>query len=145
MIRSTPGVVCRSRKAEADHTVLVFQAGTEARLSRIPLGVRPNGLAYDPRRNHLLAANVGNPQLTGSFTVSIVDVERREMVHSLPVPGRTRWTVYDRDTDAFYVNIAGPAQIVVIAAAEPARIQRVFDIPVAGPRSISLPGVDLKH
>ena len=128
-----------------EDTVSAFQAGTEAMLSRIPVGLRPNGLAYDPRRNHLLVANVGNPQISGSFTVSIVDVERREMVHSLPVPGRTRWTVYDRDTDAFYVNIAGPAQIVVIAAAEPVRIQRVFTIPVAGPRSISLPGVDLKH
>ena len=106
--------------------------------SRISVGVRPNGLAYDPGRNHLLAANVGDPQVSGSFTVSIVDVDRQEMVHSVPVPGRTRWTVYDPATDAFYVNIASPAQIVVIAAADPARIQRTFDMPIAGPHGLDL-------
>ncbi len=121
-----------------EDTVSIFETGTEEMLGRIPVGVRPNGLAYDPRRNHLLAANVGDPQVIGSFTVSIVDVDRREMVQSVPVPGRARWAMYDQATDAFYVNIASPAQIVVIAASDPTHIRQTFDVPVAGPHGLDL-------
>ncbi len=136
LVSDERGLFFTSNRGE--DTVSVFEAGMEAMLSRIPVGVKPNGLAYDPQRNRLLAANVGDPQVSGSTTVSIVDVDRQEMTYSVPVPGRTRWTVYDPLTDSFYVNIASPAQIVVIAAADPARIQKTFDIPVAGPHGLDL-------
>lgn len=136
LVSDERGLFFTSNRGE--DTVSVFQAGTEAMLARVQVGVRPNGLAYDPGRNHLLAANAGDPEVNGSFTVSIVDVARREMVQTVAVPGRTRWTVYDPATDAFYVNIANPAQILVIAAADPARIQKTFAIPVAGPHGLDL-------
>jgi DNA-binding beta-propeller fold protein YncE len=121
-----------------EDTVGIFAPGDPAGLGRVKVGVRPNGLAYDPARNLLLAANVGDPAVPGSFTVSIVDVAQRTLIASIPVPGRTRWAVFDGQAEAFYVNIMEPAQIVVIAAADPTRIQRAWDIPVTGPHGLDL-------
>jgi DNA-binding beta-propeller fold protein YncE len=56
----------------------------------------------------------------------------------ITVPGRTRWAVYDPDALAFYVNIAEPAQIVVVDARQPDRIARTFAIPSAGPHGLDL-------
>ena len=67
-----------------------------------------------PGRGRLLAANVGEPSIPGSFTVSVVDVNARAMLADIPVAGRTRWTVFDAETGCFYVNIAGPAQIAIV-------------------------------
>jgi len=121
-----------------ENTVGIFSPDDEAGLVKVGVGVRPNGLAYDPMRNLLLAANVGDPAMPGSFTVSMVDVERRAMIASVPVPGRTRWTIFDPQSNAFYVNIMEPAQIVIIEASQPTRVMRIFDVPVAGPHGLDL-------
>jgi DNA-binding beta-propeller fold protein YncE len=121
-----------------ENTVGIFAPDNERELTKVPVGVRPNGLSFDPQRGVLLAANVGNPDLPGSFTLSLVDVQRREMIASVPVPGRTRWTVYDPRADAFYVNIADPAQIIVVEAAHPDRIARTLAVPAAGPHGLDL-------
>ncbi|MGE5264215.1 MAG: YncE family protein [Acidobacteriota bacterium] len=121
-----------------ENTVGIFSPGDEKNLVKIPVGVRPNGLAYDPERNVLLAANVGDPAMPNSFTLSIVDVAIQKMAASIPVPGRTRWTVYDPDADIFFVNIADPPQIVVVDAKNPTRVERAFPIPVAGPHGLDL-------
>ena len=121
-----------------ENTVGIFSPDDEAGLIKVVVGVRPNGLAYDPARNLLLAANVGDPVQPGSFTVSIVDVSRRAMVASVPVPGRTRWAICDAAHHAFFVNIADPAQIVVIDAEQSTRVARVIDVPAAGPHGLDL-------
>ncbi|MCI0476905.1 MAG: hypothetical protein L0Y55_11700, partial [Anaerolineales bacterium] len=108
----------------------------ETRIAKVKVGVRPNGLAYDPTRNLLLAANVGDPAIANSFTLSIVDVANRTMRASIPVPGRTRWTVFDAEQDVFYVNISDPAQIVIIESRNPTHVARTFDVPVAGPHGL---------
>jgi len=97
-----------------EDTVGIFAVGDEQNLVKVKVGIRPNGLSFDPRRGLLLAANVGNPDISNSFTVSVVDVERREMIHSIPVLGRTRWTIFDPAAECFYINIADPFQIVVV-------------------------------
>ena len=51
----------------------VFGPDDRAAVDRIGVGVRPNGLAYDPRRGRLLVAHVGDPAIPGSTTVAIVD------------------------------------------------------------------------
>jgi DNA-binding beta-propeller fold protein YncE len=121
-----------------EDTVGWFRPGAEQDLVKIPVGVRPNGLSFDPRRGHLLAANVGDPSIPGSFTLSVVDVQLQQMVASIPVPGRTRWTIYDRQTDAFYVNIADPAQIVVVAGSQADQVARVIPMASAGPHGLDL-------
>src|SRR6185295_4895639 len=65
----------------------------------IAVGVRPNGLAYDPGRRRLLVAHVGDPAIPRSCTVSILDLATGRRVADLEVPGRTRWAVYDPAAD----------------------------------------------
>lgn len=126
----------------AENSIGIFSPDDEVGLVKVPVGVRPNGLAFDPRRRRLLAANVGDPAVPHRFTLSIVDVAKRILIADIPVPGRTRWTVYDAQTDAFYINIADPAQIVIVAAHDPTRIARTLEIDVAGPHGLDL---DAEH
>jgi DNA-binding beta-propeller fold protein YncE len=121
-----------------ENTVGFFSPKNETSIVKAEVGIRPNGLAHDPARNLLLAANVGDPAIPGSFTVSVVDVEKKAMISDLAVPGRTRWAVYDAFSDAFFVNIADPAQIAVIEAAKYTPIIRTFEIPAAGPHGLDL-------
>ncbi len=121
-----------------ENTVGIFHPGDEANLAKIPVGIRPNGLSFDPQRGLLLAANVGDPNIHNSFTLSIVDIHRREMIHSIPVPGRTRWTIFDPQKELFYVNISDPPQIVVVDANQLDQIARAWDIPLAGPHGLDL-------
>ena len=127
-----------------ENTVGIFSPAGEAALVKVPVGVKPNGLAYDPDRNLLLAANVGDPSTPGSFTVSVVDVAEKAMIASVPVPGRTRWTVFDGETGCFYVNIADPPQIVVMEAGSPDRAARAFRVPAAGPHGLDLDPASLR-
>ena len=121
-----------------ENTVGIFPASDESQLVKVPVGLRPNGLAFDPGRNLLLAANVGNPDIPNSFTLSMVNLTRTEMVHSIPVPGRTRWAIFDPQTDSFYINIADPSVIVAVKANDPGRISQTFPIPAAGPHGLDL-------
>jgi DNA-binding beta-propeller fold protein YncE len=121
-----------------ENTVGFFSPKNEMEIGKVAVGIQPNGLAYDPSRNLLLAANVGDPAIAGSFTISLVDVGKKAVVSDIAAPGRTRWAVYDPSSDAFFVNIADPAQIAVVQAAKPNRIARIFDIPTAGPHGLDL-------
>lgn len=121
-----------------ENTVGIFAAGHEEALTKVRVGVKPNGLAYDPGRGLLLAANVGDPALPGSFTVSVVDVSARAMIADIPVSGRTRWTVFDAEAGWFYVNIAHPAQIGIIESASPDRVARTFPVSALGPHGLDL-------
>jgi DNA-binding beta-propeller fold protein YncE len=67
-----------------------------------------------------------------------VDVDQMSMIADFPVPGRTRWAVYDGQSDAFYVNIADLAQIIVIEAGNPTEIARRFPVPAAGPHGLDI-------
>ena len=116
----------------------IFSPDDEARIAKVNVGVHPNGLAHDPARNLLLAANAGDPTIADSFTVSIVDVDKQALRVSIPVPGRTRWTIFDASSDVFYVNISDPAQIVVIESRNPMHVARVFNVPAAGPHGLDL-------
>jgi DNA-binding beta-propeller fold protein YncE len=121
-----------------ENTVGVFSAAREEAVVKVKVGVRPNGLADDAGRRLLLAANVGDPSRPGSFTVSLVDVTAQAMIADLPVPGRTRWTVFDAESGWFYVNVADPPQIVVVDGADPRRVAAAFPVPAEGPHGLDL-------
>jgi DNA-binding beta-propeller fold protein YncE len=122
----------------AENTIGIFRPGRAPVVEKVAVGIRPNGLAFDDRRGLILVANVGDPTVPGSYTLSIVDLGARTMRAEIPVAGRTRWALYDPDADAFYVNIQQPAQIVVVQARAPDRIARVLDIPAAGPHGLDM-------
>ena len=134
LVSEERGLVFTSNRGE--DTVSVFPPESENNAIKIGVGIRPNGLSFDPKRGLLLAANVGNPDVPNSFTVSIVDIERGKMIHSVPVPGRNRWTVFDSTSDCFYVNIADPFEIAVIESTNPTRVARSMEIPAKGPHGL---------
>ncbi len=135
LVAEAPDLVFTSNRG--DNTVGVFAPTDHPQVEKIDVGVRPNGLAYDPRRQRLLAAHVGDPAISGSCTVSVIDVATRRRIADLPVAGRTRWAVYDPIAEVFHVNIADPPQIVSVDA-ERATVRRVVTIPSAGPHGLDI-------
>ena len=121
-----------------EDTVSLLSSDDETGSVKINVGIRPNGLSFDPQRGLLLAANVGNPDIPDSFTLSIVDVAQQKMIASVPVAGRTRWTIFDSQADIFYVNIGNPPQIVVVDAKNPIVVAKTFNIPAEGPHGLDL-------
>src|SRR5215213_5433560 len=89
-IESVPGLtavagalVCEARglvftSNRGENTISIFRPGAERDAVKVAVGVKPNGLAFDPARGILIAANVGDPAISGSFTLSVVDVGRTE-------------------------------------------------------------------
>jgi DNA-binding beta-propeller fold protein YncE len=138
LVSDEQNIVFTSNRGE--NTVGMFSPDAEAALVKVAVGVGPNGLAYDPGRDLLLAASVGDPKRPSSHTVSIVDVGKRALVADVPVPGRTRWAVFDPQQEMFFVNISEPAQIVVIDARAPTTILHIYNVPAAGPHGLDLDG-----
>lgn len=136
LVDEASGLVFTSNRGE--DAVGIFSVSDPEAVVKVAVGVRPNGLAYDPARCHLLAANIGDPADPASHTVSIVDIDAGSLIHSITVPGRTRWTVFDAARDAFFVNIAEPACILVIEAVDPSRIVRTIPVPAGGPHGLEL-------
>src|SRR5207249_3427022 len=122
----------------AENTISIFAAGTEKELARLSAGIRPNGLAFEPSRGLLLVANVGDPEIGNSSTVSMIDVGEKTVIGTVVLPGRPRWAVYNERTAAFYVNIADPPLIVEIEAKTPWTIRERYKVPAKGPHGLDL-------
>ena len=122
----------------AENTIGVFAPGPDPRVVKIAVGVRPNGLAYDPERAADSRSECRDPAVPDSHTLSVVGLNQQTVIAEIRVPGRTRWAVYDPDVQVFYVNIAEPAEIVVVESRDPARIARAYPIPAAGPHGLDL-------
>jgi DNA-binding beta-propeller fold protein YncE len=123
----------------AENTIAIFPPGPQAQaVSKVAVGVRPNGLAFDHLRRQVLVANVGDPAVAGSHTLTVVGLDEMAVRAEFPVAGRTRWAVFDPEAHTFYVNIADPSEIVVVDARQPQAIARTFVIPSAGPHGLDL-------
>ena len=136
LVSETRGLVFTSNRGE--NTISAFAPSDERNAFKIAVGVKPNGLAFDPTRGLLIAANVGDPSIPDSYSVSVVDLGRRERIAEVRVPGRTRWAIYDATLQTFFVNIASPARIVAIDAREPTKISTEYAVPAAGPHGLDL-------
>ena len=141
LVSASSDLVFTSNRGE--DAVGIFRPDNTASVEKIAVGVRPNGLAYDPEGGQLLVAHVGDPAQPGSRTVSIIDVRARKRTADIPVAGRTRWAVHDPIVEAFHVNIADPPQIAVIGvtqlgAGHSAGIRRVVPVPHAGPHGLDI-------
>ena len=138
LVSDESGLIFSSNRAA--NTIGVFAPGPNPSVRIIDVGRGPNGLAYDPRRQIVLAANVGDPAMPGSHTLSMIDLAHDARRSEIAVRGRTRWTVFDPGPELFYVNIAQPAEIVVVDPRQPDRIARSFSVPHAGPHGLDLDG-----
>src|SRR5881409_1750132 len=121
-----------------ENTVSIFAAGKEQQTARLSVGIRPNGLAFDPSRGLLLVANVGDPEIGNSSSISMIDVSQKAVIETVVLPGRPRWAVYDEPTAAFYVNIADPPLIVEIDAKTPSKMRERYKMPAKGPHGLDL-------
>ncbi len=121
-----------------ENTISIFSADGEQEIVKIFSGIRPNGLAFDPSRGLLLVANVGDPDIGNSSTVSMVDAGQKAVIETVVLPGRPRWAVYDEPTAAFYVNIADPPLIVEIDAKTPSKMRERYKMPAKGPHGLDL-------
>jgi DNA-binding beta-propeller fold protein YncE len=136
LVSEKTGWVFTSNRGE--NSIGMFMPESEASLEKVSVGIRPNGLAFDDKTGLLLCAHVGDPTIPDSFTIALVDVAGRKVQNSIPVPGRTRWAIFDLVAKVFYVNIASPAQIAVIDPLSPTAVTRVYDIPAEGPHGLDL-------
>jgi DNA-binding beta-propeller fold protein YncE len=134
LVSEVCGLVFTSNRGE--NTISVFAPGAEREAFKVGVGVKPNGLAFDPARGILIAANIGDASITDSHTVSVVDIARRERIAEVKVPGRTRWTIYDAARETFFVNIASPARIIAIDAREPTKVAKMYEVPADGPHGL---------
>ncbi len=121
-----------------EDSVGIFTPATEDQITKVSVGIRPNGLAYDPGRRVLLCANVGNPDVPGSHMVTLVDVAKQSVRASIEVPGRTRWTVFDLKRRVFFVNVADPPRIVIVDPDRPESLAGHVAIPDRGPHGLDI-------
>lgn len=128
-----PGANLVFTSNRGENTVGIFPFEDEAALAKVPVGANPNGLAYDAKRKLLLVGQGGSP-----VTVAVVDVAKRSVIHTINVPGRTRWAIFDPQQEMFFVNIADPPMIVGIKSGQPGEIARTYKIPAAGPHGLAL-------
>ncbi|HKA23338.1 MAG TPA: hypothetical protein VKF80_00020 [Candidatus Eisenbacteria bacterium] len=120
------GLVFTSNRGE--DTVGILEPGG---VFKVPVGRRPNGLAYDPGHRLLLAANVGEPP-----SLSFVSIDERREIARVPMPGRTRWAIFDPRTTCFLVNIADPSRIVLVESDHCDRVAGTIEIPAPGPHGL---------
>lgn len=136
MVSNEKDLVFTSNRGEK--TVGVFRHGQERKLEKVRVGGDPNGLAFDPSLNNLLAANVSRPDDPVPITASIVDVTKNILTADILMPGRTRWAVFDKKAERFYINIAKPSQIVAVVSLDPDGVVGSYDIPAAGPHGLDI-------
>jgi YVTN family beta-propeller protein len=112
-------------------TLLVIDPATCEVTGRIPVGPRPNGLAWDPGRGQLLVADVQ------TMDARLIDPDTGTCLGIQGLPGRPRWCVYDAPRERFLVNIREPAGVVALA---PTTLRQVawIDGLAAGPHGLDL-------
>ena len=128
------GLLFTSNRGE--NTVSIFRLPEEEELYRLPTGARPNGMAFDPARQMLLVAGVGNRDTGNPPTATLFDLSNGRQLREIVLPGRTRWAIYHRPTDSFFVNIADPPRIARIAGDDVAAEPTFIEIPATGPHGL---------
>jgi YVTN family beta-propeller protein len=111
--------------------LLVIDPTTNAVLRMVAVGSRPNGMAWDERRKHLLVADVQDN------TARLVDPQAGEVMAAVELPGRPRWAVYHQASDRFLVNIREPAGLAVLSTDLFGLIER-FPVLSPGPHGLDM-------
>lgn len=131
------GVLCAQEEgrvfaaARGMGKLLVIDAVFTTVLREVAVGSRPNGLAWDTHRKHLLVADVQDN------TARLVDPQAGQAIATTLLPGRPRWAIYSQPRDRFLVNIREPAIVVVLSASTFA-LAGQFLISAVGPHGLDL-------
>ncbi len=111
--------------------LLVVDPTTNAVLRTVAVGPKPNGLAWDRLRRHLLVADVQENR------ARLVDHQAGEVVAQVELPGRPRWAVYHQAADRFLVNIREPACVAVLST-DPFALVEQLPVSSPGPHGLDL-------
>lgn len=137
------GVLCAQEEnivfaaARGAGKVLVIEARSGRTLREIPVGPRPNGLAWDADRRRLLVADVQENQALLLAPLGSSEATPEQPVQVVPLPGRPRWCVYDDTRSRFLINIREPACIAVLSAESGEQVA-LWPISAAGPHGLDL-------
>ena len=119
-----------------EDTVSIFRLPDCRELHRLPTGSRPHGMAFDPVRQRLLVAGVGNRESGFLPTATVFDAVTGGRLHQISLPGRTRWATYHLATDSFYVNIADPPRVAEFRGGDPSVAHGFIPVPAEGPHGL---------
>jgi DNA-binding beta-propeller fold protein YncE len=112
--------------------ILMLQAASGDVIQEVMVGPKPNGLAWDSRRKHLLVTDVED------FRARLVAPRSGGyIIAGSELPGRPRWCVYEQTGDRFLVNIRDPACVVCLAAQSLKELGRWF-VSSTGPHGLDL-------
>jgi DNA-binding beta-propeller fold protein YncE len=114
-------------------TVLIVDPDRLVTIKEVAVGPKPNGLAWDGRRDQLLVADVD----ASDQAARLIRAGSAEVIVRTPLPGRPRWCVYDEVADRFLVNIRDPASVVSLSAAS-GELVGSWSISAAGPHGLDL-------
>lgn len=116
--------------------VSIFRCSDQTLIACVPVGPRPNALAYDRRFRRLFSFNLGEPA-GANCTASVVSIEERRVTKTIALPGRPRWAICDDSSRTVYVNITKPAMITVIEA-DVLMMSGVIPVPATGPHGLAI-------
>jgi DNA-binding beta-propeller fold protein YncE len=111
--------------------VLVLDPITFALRNELTVGPKPNGLAWDSPRQHLLVADVED------CSARLLDPLSGETLIKTQLPGRPRWCVFDSARDRFLINVRDPACVVALDAGRGV-ITAQIGVSAAGPHGLDL-------
>lgn len=124
------GVLCAQKEglvfaaARGAGKILTIDAKSQRLLHKFQAGTKPNGLAWDSKRKHLLVADVSDEN------ARILDSSNGHVLSTRKLQGRPRWCVYDAAGDRFLINIRDPATVEVLKADT---LEQTAAIPVKTP------------
>ncbi len=130
------GVLCLQEErqtvaaARGAGKVLVIDSRSLDIRREIAVGPKPNGMAWDSTRRHLLVADVED------FQARIYALDG-SLVATTGLSGRPRWCIYDAPRDRYLVNVRDPAVVDFLAAETGARIGSI-PVGAAGPHGLDL-------
>jgi DNA-binding beta-propeller fold protein YncE len=111
--------------------VLVLDPLAYTLRSAITSGPKPNGLAWDSGRQHLLVADVED------YSARLVDPLSGSTLRETQLPGRPRWCDFDSVRDRFLVNVRDPACVVALAGGTAAQTAQI-GVSGAGPHGLDV-------
>ena len=128
------GVLCAQRAnrvfavARGAGLLLTLDLVTLSVISVDAVGTRPNGLAWDDRRERLFVADVAD-------NAARIVVPGLGVIAMTTLPGRPRWCVFDETRDRFLVNVREPAAVMSVDGNDPT-IQSTYPISSPGPHGL---------
>ncbi len=117
------------------NAVVVFDPTSFAVLTRIPVGINPDGMVYEPATQTLWAFNGGSKNAT------VIDLAQRRLIGMVALPGKPEFPVAD-GTGTVFVNIEDTNSIVRLDA-QSKKINAIW--PLAGCESPSGLALDPAH